>query len=204
VLRRLMLRLAPLLAAGVATGAVAADVLRTDTGPGVADFSGVAIGPDLGVGFGSTSSANSSGVVGGAHAGYNLQSNRIVGGVEGDVIFGSIRSGSLNSGSATFKQDFLSSARIKGGYVFGNLLGYGTVGCAWSTTNYSLGGGSSGETVKGVVFGAGAEYPITKNVSVRGEVLRYNFGSATYVVPTSSVQLTTSTTIARIGASFHF
>ena len=55
-----------------------------------------------------------------------------------------------------------------------------------------------------MVFGAGAEYPITKNVSVRGEVLRYNFGSATYVVPTSSVQLTTSTTMARIGASFHF
>ena len=67
--------------------------------------------------------------------------------------------------------------------MFGNLLGYGTLGWAWSTTNYSFGGASSGQTVKGVVFGVGVEYPITRNVSIRGELLRYDFGGATYTCP---------------------
>ena len=46
-------------------------------------------------------------------------------------------------------------------------------------------GNSSGQTVKGVAFGVGVEYPITRNVSLRAELLRYDFGGATYVVPPS-------------------
>ena len=200
--RRVALWLWPLLVVFGATGAGAADLFRTDTGPGVADFSGVEIGPDIGVALGTAGSANISGPAGGAHVGYNFQASRIVGGVEGDVTFGSIRSGSF--GSASFSQDFLSSARVKGGYVFGNLLAYGTLGPAWSTTDYKYLGDSSGQTVKGLAFGIGAEYPITRNVSLRAELLRYNFEGATYVVPPSPQSLTTSTNVARIGASVHF
>ena len=200
--RRFALCLSPLLVAFGAMGAGAADLYRTDIGPGGADFSGVEIGPDLGVALGTAGSANISGPAGGAHIGYNFQANRIVGGVEGDVTFGSIRSGSL--GSASFSQDFLSSARVKGGYVFGNLLAYGTVGWAWSTTDYKDLGNSSDQTVKGVVFGIGAEYPITRNVSLRAELLRYDFEGASYVVPPSPQSLTTSTNVARIGANLHF
>lgn len=201
--RRFALWLSPLLIAFGATGGVAADLNnRTDVGPGGADFSGFEIGPDLGVALGTAGSANISGPAGGAHVGYNLQANRVVGGVEGDATFGSIRSGSL--GSASFRQDFLSSARVKGGYVFGNLLAYGTVGWAWSTTAYKYLGQSSDQTITGVAFGVGAEYPITRNVSLRGELLRYDFGGASYLVPQSSQSLTTATTVARIGASIHF
>ena len=200
--RRFALWLSPLLIAFGATGAVAADLNRSDIGPGGADFSGVEIGPDIGVALGSAGSANISGPVGGAHIGYNFQANHIVGGVEGDATFGSIRSGTL--GSASFSQDFLSSARVKGGYVFGNLLAYGTLGWAWSTTDYKYLGASSDQTVKGWVFGIGAEYPITRNVSLRAELLRYDFGGATYVVPPSPQSLTTSTNVARIGANLHF
>ncbi len=200
--RRFALLLSPLLVIFGAMGAGAADLNRTEIGPGGADFSGIEIGPDPGVALGSAGSANISGPAGGAHVGYNFQANRVVGGVEGDVTFGSIRSGSL--GSASFRQDFLSSARVKGGYVFGNLLAYGTLGWAWSTTEYKYLGNSSDQTIKGVAFGVGAEYPITRNVSLRGELLRYDFGGATYVVPMSSESLTTATTVARIGASVHF
>jgi opacity protein-like surface antigen len=202
VSRRFALWLSPLLIALGATGAAADDLYRTDIGPGGADFSGVEIGPDLGVGLGSAGSANISGPAGGAHVGYNFQANRIVGGVEGDVTFGSIRSGSL--GPASFSEHFLSSARVKGGYVFGNLLAYGTLGWGWSTTDYNDLGASSSQTVKGVVFGIGAEYPITRNVSLRAELLRYDFGAATYVVPAGPQSLTTSTNVARVGASVHF
>ena len=200
--RRIALWVSPLLVAFGAASAGAADLNRTDIGPGGADFSGVEIGPDLGVALGTAGSANISGPAGGAHVGYNFQASRLVGGVEGDLTFGSIRSGSL--GTASFSQDFLSSARVKGGYVFGNLLAYGTLGWAWSTTDYKYLGDSSGQTVKGLAFGVGVEYPITRNVSLRGELLRYDFGSASYLVPQSSQSLTTATTVARIGASIHF
>jgi len=202
VSRRFALWLSPLLIAFGPVAAGAADFNRTDVGPGGADFSGVEIGPDLGVALGTAGSANISGPAGGAHVGYNFQADRLVGGVEGDLTFGSIRSGSL--GSASFSQDFLSSARVKGGYVFGNLLAYGTLGWAWSTTDYKSLGDSSGQTVKGLAFGVGVEYPITRNVSLRAELLRYDFEGATYYVPPSAQSLTTSTNVARIGASVHF
>jgi outer membrane immunogenic protein len=202
VSRRCALWLSPLLIAFGAAGASAADLYRTDTGPGAADFSGIEIGPDLGVALGAAGSANISGPAGGAHVGYNFQSNRVVGGVEGDVTFGSIRSGSL--GSSSFSENLMSSVRVKGGYVFGNLLGYGTLGWAWSTTDYKYLGDSSGQTVKGLAYGVGVEYPITRNVSIRGELLRYDFEGATYSFPGSTQSVTTSTNVARIGASVHF
>jgi outer membrane immunogenic protein len=202
VSRRFALWLSPLLVAFGAMGAGAADLNRTEIGPGGADFSGIEIGPDLGLALGSAGSANISGPAGGAHIGYNFQANRVVGGVEGDVTFGSIRSGSL--GPNSFSQDLLSSARVKGGYVFGNLLGYGTLGWAWSTTDYKFNGDSSGQTIKGLAYGVGVEYPITRNVSIRGELLRYDFQGATYTFPGSSQSMTTSTNVARIGASLHF
>jgi len=88
--------------------------------------------------------------------------------------------------------------------VFGNLLAYGTLGWAWSTTDYKYLGNSSGQTINGLAFGVGAEYPITRNVSIRGELLRYDFGGATYTFPSLTRSVTTSTNVARIGASLHF
>ncbi len=201
-MRRFASSLVPLALLLAASQAEAADLYRTDTGPNGADFSGVELGPDVGVALGSASSANISGPAGGAHVGYNFQSSQLVGGVEADAMFSSIRSGTL--GTASFSQDFLSSARVKGGYAFGNLLAYGTVGWAWSTTNYQDLGVSSNETVKGAAFGLGAEYAITRNVSLRGELLRYDFGPASYATPFASQSLTTSTNVVRMGASVHF
>jgi len=201
-MRRVALLLLPLALALTLCRAQAADPRRTDVGPDGPDFSGVEFGPDLGVGVGSVGSANTSGVVGGGHVGYNFQSSRIVGGAEIDGMFSGVRSGSLDS--ASFTQDFLTSARVKGGYVFGNLLGYGTVGWAWSTTDYRDRGVSTSTTVRGVVFGAGLEFPLTRNVSLRGELLRYDFDGATYATPYYSRSLTPTTNVVRIGASVHF
>jgi outer membrane immunogenic protein len=201
-MRRFVSSLLPLALLLAASGAEADEFNRTNTGPYGADFSGVELGPDLGAALGSAGSANISGPAGGAHIGYNFQAGKIVGGVEADGMFSSIRGGSL--GSASFSQDFLSSARVKGGYAFGDWLAYGTLGWAWSTTDYHDLGVSSSQTVNGVAFGLGAEYAITRNVSLRAELLRYNFGGATYTTPFASQTLTTSTNVVRIGASVHF
>jgi outer membrane immunogenic protein len=201
-MRRFASSLLPLALLLAAPCAEADDFNRTNTGPYGADFSGVELGPDLGVALGSASSANISGPAGGAHIGYNFQASRVVGGVEADGMFSSIRSGSL--GSASFSQDFLSSARVKGGYAFGDLLAYGTLGWAWSTTEYHDLGVSTNQTVNGVAFGLGAEYAITRNVTLRTEWLRYNFGGATYATPFAPQALTTTTNVLRVGASVHF
>jgi outer membrane immunogenic protein len=203
-MRRTVTSLAPLAfaLALAASGAQAADFQRTDTGPYGADFSGVELGPDLGAALGAASSANISGPAGGAHIGYNFQANRVVGGVEGDAMFSAIRSGSF--GGASFDQTFLSSARVRGGYAFGNFLPYGTLGWAWSTTDFHDNGANSSESVRGVVFGVGGEYAITRNVTLRAELLRYDFGSANYATPFASQQLATSTNVVRVGGSVHF
>jgi outer membrane immunogenic protein len=175
---------------------------RTNTGPNGADFSGVSLGVDGGVAFGSASGANTSGPAGGVHLGYNFQAAHFVVGGEVDTMFGSIRADGL--GGASFNQDYLSSARAKAGYAFGDFLAYGTVGWAFSTATYEDPFASQSKTITGSVFGLGAEYALTRSVSVRAEYLRYDFGDATYSTPFSSKQIYTDTNLLRAGASVHF
>jgi opacity protein-like surface antigen len=189
-----------LAACGLAAQAHAQSAAPTFMGPG-ADFSGVEIGLDAGMGLGSAGPTTTSGGIGGAHIGYTLQTNGVVGGVEADALGGSISNG---SGAFHYTQDFLTSLRVRGGLVLGNLLGYGTIGWGWSTTQYSNPSGSSDATIKGAVFGLGAEYAITRSVSIRGEVLHYDFGDATYSTPATAEMFAAQTTMLRVGASVHF
>ena len=178
---------------------------RTSTG-GTADFSGVGLGVDAGVGISSAdnirASFSSSGLIGGAHLGYNFQAQRIVGGIEGDFLTSRISSGTV--ATMSFRQNLLSSARVKGGYVFGDLLAYGTIGYAYSTASYRDFTGSSDKTIKGAAFGGGLEYALTRNFSIRAEYMRYNFGTQTYVTPLTSLPITANTNLLRAGASVHF
>jgi outer membrane immunogenic protein len=192
-----------ILGLGIAQPAFADDpVYRTNTGPNGADFSGVALGVDAGVALGSAGGGNTSGPAGGLHVGYNFQAAHIVGGAEADMMFGSIKTGGL--GAATFSQNNLSSARVKAGYAFGDILGYGTVGWGYSMAHYEDPSGSQNRTIRGLVFGVGAEYALTKTVSLRAEYLRYDFGDTTYATPFSARPIYTDTNLLRVGASVHF
>ena len=189
----------------VSTAAAAADFstpnYAPNPGPTYVDFSGIGLGLDVAAAIGSAGSASTSGGIGGAHVGYNLQSGPIVGGVEADAMLGSIQGG-LAGG--TFSQDFLTSARVKGGYAFGQILGYGTLGWGWSETDYSRLGHDSTRDLPGIVYGVGAEFAITRAWSVRAELLRYNFSGATYSAPGGSQSATTSTNLLRVGLSTRF
>ena len=188
-------------AAALTASTVPSDAqFRTSTGPYGADFSSVGIGVDLGAGIGANSSINTSGVAGGAHIGYNLQSGPIVGGVEVDALLGNI----TGQGAGTFRQSWLDSARFKGGYSFGDILAYGTIGEAWSTTSFESLGYTADKTLTGLVFGVGAEYALTRSVTLRAELRRYDFNSATYYLPTGAPNVTTETNMLLIGASGHF
>jgi len=189
-------------AALAATGVSADGLYRTNTGPGGADFSGVGLGVDVGAAIGDNGAVNYSGVAGGAHVGYNLQSGPIVGGVEADAFLGSISGGS--SGFGNYSQTWLSSARIKGGYAFGDILAYGTLGEAWSTSSLQNQGFTTSKFLNGYVFGVGAEYPLTRSITLRAELRRYNFNGATYYFPAGAQSATSDTNLLTLGVSTHF
>ena len=176
--------------------------LQTTPSRAAADFTGVGLGIDLGAGLGSGNGANASGRIGGAHVGYNFQASRLVGGAEADVTASGIKSSSLTPPS--FKQNYLTSARVKAGWAFADLLAYGTLGWGYSTSKLTDASGESSKTIKGAAYGAGAEFAVTRNFFLRAEYLRFDFGKQSYSTPLTNTAISTSTNLLRAGASVHF
>jgi outer membrane immunogenic protein len=136
--------------------------------------------------------------------------------------------GSSYTGSSEYSKtglDWFGTVRGKAGYAFGNFMPYFTAGLAFgqisnvdsSTFNYgsygSVSGSSGSKTSAGWAVGAGAEYKLNKNWSVKGEYLYTNLSG-----PTSSGagQAGKSATFgtskisdfgvshARVGINYHF
>jgi opacity protein-like surface antigen len=166
------------------------------------DFSGLNFGVDGGVGLGTAGSANTSGALAGLHIGYLFQATRLIGGIEADTMTSTISTGRLTASS--YDQHLLSSLRHRGGYVFGDLAAYGTLGYGYSTSAFKDASGSSSSTLRGAVYGFGAEFAVTHSISLRAEVIRYNFGDHTYVTPSTASTLSTTTNMLKAGVDIHF
>ena len=166
--------------AGVHAGYAANDVNldQDDTDDG--DSSAVAAVTDTGGGLG------------GIHAGYNWERNRIVYGVEGDVdwlgvdIFNTV--GSDSSEAFEGDIDFIWSLRARLGYdVDGETLAYVTGGVAYIDSTQTLHAGSSisdQEPIEhnwGGVLGAGVAHKISPHLSLRAEAMYYLFGDSDWV-----------------------
>lgn len=140
---------------------------------------------------GAQANHNSKGFVGGLYAGYNHQySNNIVLGLEADVNIGSIN-GSTHCPNPAFrctsKLDWYSSLRGRAGYAMDRFLPYVTAGVAYggvrkhTISPANVRAGQSRDRV-GATVGAGLEYAVTKNLSVRAEYSYLNFSGRTYTV----------------------
>ncbi|MGJ4857491.1 outer membrane protein [Labrys sp. La1] len=194
---RLRLALAALLAS--ATPVLAADLGYATAEPiaPVAPYSwtGFYVGAHAGAAFGNakiTSSDgyrqgfNNVGFVGGLHAGYNYQfDNHIVVGLEGDIDYSSLSKTRHGIAAATpyavrFKSEWQGSVRGRLGYAFDRFLPYLTAGVAFADEKYRVtvpaGVSSQSTTRVGWTVGAGLEYAIDENWSVRGEVRYSDFG----------------------------
>jgi len=167
-----------------------------------ADFSGIGVGLDLGAAVGSSGDVNMSGFAFGGHLGYNLQNGPIVGGVEGDLFLTNNSGGVQSTGS--FSESSLDSLRVRAGYAFGPILAYGTLGWAYSSMHYSSFEGSYDKSLTGYAFGAGAEYAIMRNISIRAELRRYEFGAEDFITPTGNTKITSGQTLLTLGVSGHF
>jgi outer membrane immunogenic protein len=155
------------------------------------------------------------GLLGGVHAGYNWQMMQWLVGIEGDFVFLNAKASESEALLATFpgaptptnailqvtaKNDWLASARLRLGYVWNNLLLYGTAGAAWTEASYratfngpgsgvaafpagSAASSSFSKTSTGYVVGGGLEWMILQNWLLRVEYLHYGFDNATGNVP---------------------
>ena len=148
------------------------------------------------------------GGVGGLHAGYNWQFNRLVLGVEGDYGFASMaHTKHIGEDSMRVHYNSFGSMRGRAGLTFDRMLVYGTLGYGWTNMKISYAGDtleSRRHANSGLVYGGGLEYKLSNNWSLRGEVLRYDASGHWRSDDGSKTKLHSPATEFRAGMSWHF
>ncbi len=193
--------LAGLLAAGIAGQARAQGYGNQGYAAPVQDWTGPYLGAHVGGGVGDAGPANTSGLVGGVQAGYNFQTDQLVFGAEADLT----ASGIDHSGfTLRYRQTWTGTVRGRVGYAFDRTLIYGTAGIAGTGSELRDAVVKSTRTQAGVALGAGAEYKLSPNVMLRGELLHYNYGNETFQTSTGPVTLEPSTNVLRGGVNLKF
>lgn len=167
-----------------------------------------------------TASITSSGFIAGGQVGYNYQfANNVVVGVETDLQWSGIEGradaaldatsiliGSANVGASI---DYFGTIRARLGYAFDRFLPYVTGGAAYGRTAASgdaviLGVGSTSVSAAsdswGWTVGAGAEFAVTNNWTVKAEYLYVDLGSMDYAV---YEPLTSTAAFGSVDSKFH-
>jgi outer membrane immunogenic protein len=198
----------------------------------VFSWAGFYVGGQVGYAFGRDNagilgsgpfSDSPTGVIGGAHAGYNFAlpvfGSGGVFGIEGDVDGSDYRrtvavGGAGNAPffpSSQIRNNIQGSIRGRLGFAVDRALFYATGGAAFADfrTNYAttLGFDSLSHTRVGYTVGGGVEYAITDTWSLRGEYRYSDFGSFTDFAPASGFGLVRrheSEQRAQVGFSYKF
>lgn len=214
------LLLASVAALVLAGGAQAADLPRRAAPPApiyvapIFTWTGFYVGAQIGGGWGRSElgniSYNANGVVGGLHAGYNMQFGSIVAGLEGDFEATSLK-GSAAVGGALLKTraPWQGSVRARVGVAFDRALIYATGGVAVAQLKndifvppFAFGTTS---TRAGWTLGAGVEYAINNNWSVRAEYRYTDFGRYnTTFFPLGTARTRFKENTVRVGVSYRF
>ncbi len=204
-----------------ATGAAQAADLPSSKAPPIAPppplapWTGFFIGGQIGYGFGTNSgiaayNSSPSGVVGGAHFGYEYQVNRIVYGVETDIDGSGISSSVSNpiyARTLGTRVPIQGSIRARVGYVpIEPLLLYATAGGTFANVQHFASPGYSISSPRGGwTVGCGAEYALSDDWSIRVTYRYADFGHELDVsspAPTGINHLTEH--LAQIGFSYKF
>jgi outer membrane immunogenic protein len=178
-------------------------------------------------------SGSKTGGIFGAQIGYNFQSGSMVYGVEADIGFSSATKSyrSTNPNDYTFGKTGVSAigtARFRLGYAFDRTLLYVTGGLAFGDTpgvgdgyhfagfNFDRASKAGGGWKLGFAVGAGVEYALNNNWSVKAEGLYYDLGKksgasvGTFAPPpgaysyNSGIRTDTTGVIARVGLNYKF
>lgn len=162
-------------------------------------WTGFYVGGQIGYGWGNNSTAEyitatgaftnfkrtfkPDGILGGLHAGYNMQSGSLVYGLEADIEGSALKGGyTLANGNGTaFKQPWQGSLRGRLGVAYDRALFYVTGGAAFAEQKHTYFTPAIRETSSktrfGWTLGAGIEYAVSNNWTVRGEYRYTDYGS---------------------------
>lgn len=154
---------------------------------------------------------NRGGFIGGGQVGYNYQTGALVLGIEADFQYLDVKRRSNQATSFTDGADsstivtaaesgveWLGTVRARAGVAFDRTLIYATGGLAYGrltnrtsitatgmVDNVAYAGawrGSKGDTRVGWTIGAGVEYALTQNVTLKAEYLYYDLGRTSYAI----------------------
>ena len=162
----------------------------------------------------------------GLQMGYNYQMGLLVLGIEGDVQAANIKNSFTrvidaagDTLNASGNVDEFGTIRGRIGAAFDQVLVYATGGAALgglsNTLNVTTAGGfaslQNDSTQLGYTVGAGIEYAVNRNWSIKGEYQYINFGSeslspagTTNSLATTSNSITTDIHTVRIGVNWRF
>jgi outer membrane immunogenic protein len=190
------------------------------------NWGGFYVGVNGGYGFGtsnwssaagSVGSFNTSGALFGGTLGLNLQANAFVFGVETDGDWTNLNGSSSNgycssvtaNATCETKSDWLSTARIRIGYAFNQILVYGTGGIAFGDIQSGLNPPATfGSSINvGWTAGAGIEYAFAQNWSAKIEYLYINLGNVSCSVncgPAVPFTVPLAENVIRAGVNFKF
>jgi outer membrane immunogenic protein len=137
---------------------------------------------------------------GGVQAGYNVQFDSIVLGIEADLSAAGILEGSdTDHWNEDAGINGLATLRGRLGFAVGDLLLYGTAGLAAANLEVY----DEAQTIGGWVAGVGAEYMVTDTVSLKAEYLYTNFGTVE-VDGYGGDEFDIDGSAVRVGVNFHF
>ena len=164
------------------------------------------IGPYLGFNVGgqwtsvTNSSANPTGIAGGAQVGYNWQTGQFVYGMEWDI---QASSADDMFGAYKFSNPWFGTVRGRAGFVtFNNILLYGTIGLAYGGGHIEVSGFSESHTHVGWAIGAGIEWGFAPNWSAKAEYLFIDLFSQNYVLTGTNNGFESN--LLRFGVNYRF
>jgi outer membrane immunogenic protein len=213
--------------AACSSAALAADLIQDfppvyDIPSQAMDWNGFYAGVFSGYGAGRPTSdvtpINVDGALLGGTLGANAQFGSFVLGVEGDLAWSSVKGSATCVGNPTYdcsgKLDWLSSGKLRGGVALDSLLLFGTAGIAAGGITASVdpvpvgATGSFSSTVWGWTLGAGAEYAVSDNVSVKAEYSYYDFATVTApantVTTVGTADIDAHAHVAKLGVNYRF
>jgi outer membrane immunogenic protein len=167
--------------------------------------------------------AGGDGFIGGGQIGYNIQYGQFVYGLETDIQFADTKKkttfignpvlGTQLATSAESEMRYFGTLRARLGFTpMDRLLVYATGGLAYGSvkTNLAVNGvqapglawsGSKSDTRVGWTLGAGAEYALTNNWSIKGEYLYYDLGKKTVTTVPNAAAAAAVPGVAYVGKS---
>ncbi|TYC64326.1 porin family protein [Rhodobacterales bacterium] len=194
------------------------------------NWTGAHVGANVGYGWGNADASNvkvggqsynytgsnpdPDGFMGGVQVGYDYQfTNGVVLGVETDFSFSGLEDKNEENDEVSVK--YLGTARARLGYAFGRFLPYATAGLAYGQGEFESYYQQNNTTYKdenwqvGWTAGAGADYAITENVSLKLEYLYTDLGDATYEITNPdgwriSSDIDSSFNTVKVGLNYRF